>query len=464
MLNSRGTGWLKRWIFLGVLGALSLLSATTTARSQIGIGLISQQQAHRGGMQRAWFARAEVNPARSEVVRWILSGDQLLVVTNAGIIQALDANTGQSLWVTSVGNPDYPSLGPGTNEKYAALVNGSTLFVLDRSNGRILSERQVGGAPGAGPALSKNYVFVPLVTGRIEGYPLEDPKGTPWFYQSFGRVLVPPRATPESVVWTTDAGYLYVASSDPPRTRFRLETMSSFSAQPTYQSPLIYGVTMSGGVFAVDEHKAKVRWKYTTGFPSERAPAIVGEHLYVTSDEPMLHSVNAQTGLSEWEAQGISQFAAATKSHVYGVDRFGTIHVLDKQSGASLGRYPTGGKLTALVNDQTDRLYLMTDRGLVQCLHEIGATEPTYYVKPATEEEPKEEKTEPAKKESQVDQSKPTQPTGESKPEEPKTPDEENPFAAPSTTQNPFGLPTEQPPSPPSSASPFGADDENPFQ
>lgn len=447
-------------LVVGALGGLSLLLASTSASGQFGSGLISQQQAHRGGMERAWFARASVNPARSEVVRWILSGDQLLVVTNAGVIQALDANTGQSQWVTAVGNPEFPSLGPATNEKYAALVNGSTLYLLDRANGRILSERRIGGAPGAGPALSKEYVFVPLVTGRIEGYQLEDPKGTPWFYQSFGRVMVPPRTTPNSVVWATDAGYLYVARTDPPRTRFRLETMSNFVAQPAYQSPLIYGITMAGGLFAVDERMAERRWKYTTGFPTERAPAVVGEHLYVTSDEPMLHSVNAKTGLSEWEAPVISQFAAASKLHVYGVDRFGTIHVLDKESGASLGRYPTGGVITALVNDQTDRLFLMTKNGLIQCLHEIGATEPTYYVKKAVEEEePEKEAAETPVVESRVDRPEPTRPSSETE-EEDATGDEGTPFGLPSTPQNPFGLPTEEP----SGANPFGVDDENPFE
>jgi hypothetical protein len=51
---------------------------------------------------------------------------------------------------------------------------------------------------------------------------------------------------------------------------------------------------------------------------------------------------------------------------------------------------PSDGTINALVNDQTDRLYLISDDGLVQCFHEIGAQAPLYHNPP----EPKPEATE----------------------------------------------------------------------
>jgi hypothetical protein len=47
-----------------------------------------------------------------------------------------------------------------------------------------------------------------------------------------------------------------------------------------------------------------------------------------------------------------------------------------------VGRLPVAEGLTTLVNDQTDRIFLVNDRGLVQCLHEIGVNEPTLYRQP----------------------------------------------------------------------------------
>ncbi len=437
------------------------LGVAAPAWGQMSSGLISQQQAASVGLKRAWFARAEVNTARSSVVDWILSGDQLLIVTDAGVIQAIDADTGQTLWVTQFGNPNYPSLGPDANEKFVAVINGSTLYLLDRASGRIQSERRIGGAPGAGPAVGKNFVFVPTINGLIEGYPLdlEVPKYKRWFYKSFGRTMAPPLVTPESLAWTTDAGFLYVAGAVKPGVRFRLETLGEFDARPAYRAPLIYAVSLAGEVFAVHEKEGTLQWRYMTGYPTSRAPAAVGDKLFVTSEEPMLHCVDATTGLPQWESLGLAQFAAVTKSHVYGVDRYGTIHILNIADGAPLGRIPTGGTLTALVNDQTDRLFLISDSGLVQCLHEIGADKPTYYAEPLAVNGEAAAETKPQDDEYRGDGEPATEPAA--------TPQETNPFDESATDTaggDLFGAPADEAQPPAEEESDFGTDEANPFE
>ena len=68
-----------------------------------------------------------------------------MIVTDAGVLQALDANTGKTNWVTQFGNPNYPSVGPDANDKFVAVINGSTLYLLDRASGRIQGERRSAG-------------------------------------------------------------------------------------------------------------------------------------------------------------------------------------------------------------------------------------------------------------------------------------------------------------------------------
>ncbi len=437
-----------------------LVGSADAANAQLSSGLITRQQAASVGLTRAWFARAAVDPGRSRVVDWILSNDELLIVTDSGVIQAIDANTGATRWTTQFGNPNFPSLGPAANDEFVAVINGSTLYLLERAGGRIVVSRPVGGVPGACPALSKDYVFVPTLGGLIEGYPLasDAPVGSRWFYQSFGRTTVPPLVTPDRVVWTTDAGYLYVGGADDPGVRFRLETRAEFVARPAYRAPLIYAASLVGEVFAVDEHEGKLAWKFVTGYPTYRAPAAVGDRLFVSSEEPTLHCVDANSGAQQWEVPGISQFATATKSHIYGLDRFDTIHILNIADGAPVGRIFSGGALTALVNDQTDRLFLISEKGLVQCLHEIGADKPMHYVeRPAVETKP----TEPATKEYQGD----GQPAASPAPKPAASPAAIAPAAKPAKvdkSDNPFGAPAQATP-PPVESNPFGTGDENPF-
>src|SRR4051812_35634854 len=334
----RPTGRIAAAIIAIVLASSTLLAegASLTHR------MIGQEEATRLGLTRAWFTQVRVDAGRNHVVRAVLTGDRLTVLTSAGIVQEIDALTGHTYWVAAIGKENYPSLGPTGNDKYIAILNGSTLYVLDRADGKPILVRSVGGAPGATPALASNYVFVPLVGGRIEAYPLEGKKLTPWYYQSFGRAMVPPLVTPESIVWTTDAGYLYIGDSIKPSMRFRLETGSDIVAQPGYRKPYVYLASMNGDLFAMNEKTGTRLWKYSTGFPIMRAPAAVGDRVFITSGEPALHCIDATTGNGAWEAPHVVQFAAVSKDRVYGVDDLEAFVVLDAKNGSTIARMASG--------------------------------------------------------------------------------------------------------------------------
>jgi outer membrane protein assembly factor BamB len=423
--------------------ALAVVVFTGEARSEH--RLISQDEAAHLGLTRAWFTQVRLNSAFSHVERAVLEGDRLTVLTSVGVVQELDALTGKTYWIAPIGNENYPSLGPAGNDKFVALVNGSTLYVLDRTDGKPVIIRSVSGAPGAAPALSDKYVFIPLVNGRVEAYPLGKKELSPWYYQSFGRAMVTPLVTPESIVWTTDAGYLYVGGSDKLGMRYRLETGAEIVAPPSYHKPFVFVASLSGDLFAMHEVSGTQRWKYSTGFPVTRAAAGVGERVFVTSGEPALHCINATSGAGIWEAPHIAQFAATSKDRVYGVNDFGEFVVLDAATGATLARIRSDRPIQALVNDQTDRVYLVSDDGIVECLHEVGMKVPMYHApKPVPPKEtaapagtpalpPAKAVEKPAKAPAKA---KATVPTEEPKAEEGKKPDKKGNAA---TEDNPFG-------------------------
>lgn len=356
-----------------VFGIGFIVSSTMTARVHAAGSLVTDVQLRHLGLERAWYGQVRLDPARNKVERAVLEGDRLTVLTTAGVVHEFNALTGKTIWIAPVGNPNYPSLGPAGNDTHVAILNGSTLYVLDRADGKPILIRRVGGAPGAAPGVAKNHVFVPLASGRIEAYSLVEQKLTPWYYQSYGRAMVAPLVTPNSFVWTTDAGFFYVGRTDELGMRFRLETGSEIVAPPAYGAPHVIAATSNGEVFSMHELTGQRNWKYSAGFPVARAPAVVGNKVFVTSDEPTLHCIEATTGKGIWEAPKVSQFAAASAKRIYGVDDLGALVVLDANSGTMLGRMPTSSSTDALVNDQTDRVYLVSLDGVVQCFHEIGA-------------------------------------------------------------------------------------------
>ena len=350
--------------------------------------LVREDQAQRFGLQRAWFTQVEVNPGRNEVERAVLLGDELAVLTTAGVLHVLDATTGATRWIERIGKPRYPSLGPAASDKHLAIINGSTLFVFDKATRREILRKPIGGGPAAGPALAGDIVFVPLFNGQIEGYSLDDTKGVPWVYQSAGRLFMRPVTTENRVIWASDAGYLYGADNQGEGIRFRFESLSPIAAPPATKSPYVFAVAEDGYVFALNEETGRLRWRYATGWPAHYSPVVIGDDLYVATDEPALHCLSTEDGSLHWAAVGVSQFVAASPTRVYGMDHYGSLLILDGRSGVILGQASGQEGTTAVVNQQTDRLYLVSDTGLVQCLHEIGQQQPFLHAPPKVEEPP----------------------------------------------------------------------------
>ena len=139
-----------------------------------------------GLMQRGWVGQAELNRARGRIQHVVVDFDLLFVQTSLGVLQAFDAESGKTRWAWQVGRPDYPSSLPGANQSLVAVINGSRLYVLNRADGEVVWEQQTRGAPGTGPALSKERVFVPMIGGKVESYELESKQNNrrPWMYAS----------------------------------------------------------------------------------------------------------------------------------------------------------------------------------------------------------------------------------------------------------------------------------------
>lgn len=478
-----------RRIYEYTILALLVLSAGI-AQAAPGVQIIHETAAARHGLTRPWFTQAQVDRTRGKIQSIVLFDDTLFVQTDRAVLQALDAATGSTLWVKEVGRRNFPSMRPSANGDMVAVINGSTLYVLDRRTGRLLWQREVEGVPGAGPALSQQRVFVPMTDGIVLAYRLEavtdpavemgllDPKSEddakklearrlenlrlqqdlkpPLACQSFGRAMVQPLVTRETkgeeyVVWPTDRGYLFAGrinrkDEDYFEMVYKLETAADITARPTLlpaaseeasDSAIIFAPSQDGFLHAIREQSGTSMWRFSTGEPVVKPAAPISDKVYVTTQLGGMYCLAVQTGQQLWWAPGIMKFLAASKDRVYAEDTKGDIVVLHAQSGGRLDVIPAAGLAIKMMNLQNDRLFLAADSGLVQCLHEIELEQPILHrPKPAPKvEEPKAKPETPAK----TEQPKPA--AGDpSNPFGGAAPAADNPFggAAPAA-DNPFG-------------------------
>lgn len=420
--------------------------------------MISETVAAEHGLSRPWFTQVQLDETRGHLQDLVLYEGTLYAQTDKAIIHAIDAETGKTLWWKQVGEPRHPSMTPGADRDWLAVVNGTRLYVLNRFNGDLLYRKDLSETPGAGAALSAQRVYVPLRSGLIVAYRLEPPIDPaqedkmdlpsaeppmseterreklqlradlydPLFCQSYGHARVQPLVTRESareeyVVWPTDRGLLNVARIKRPAgnlmaLEYRLETGATIVGRPAYLPPnpkvpgdsgLIVAVSRDGFVYTIQEKSGELLWRFSIGEPIVESPAVFEDRVYVSAQLGGMYCLAIKTREDLWFAPDIVQFVAASKTKVYTADRLGRLVVLNAQNGVRLNVISTVNMPIRLLNTQTDRIYLADKRGLIQCLHEVGQTEPIVYGKdrkqaeetPTVEPKGTGEAQKPAKKE-----------------------------------------------------------------
>ena len=105
--------------------------------------------------------------------------------------------------------------------------------------------------------------------------------------------------------------------------------------------------------------------------------------VYVIPEIGGMYQLSAVNGSQIWWAAGVRRFIAASATKVYAADIAGRTLVLDARTGLLLDALPTEPLNFKFVNYQTDRLYLGTDTGMLQCLRETQQVAPLLHLAPS---------------------------------------------------------------------------------
>jgi outer membrane protein assembly factor BamB len=365
-----------------------------------------------------------------------------------GLVHALDGETGRTLWVSSIGNAAYFTTAPAANDKFVGICNGSTIYVMQADDGAVVWTRPAIGSPGAGPALTDEYIFVPMVNGQVESFLLEDPKRPVSVYKSFGRTMVQPVTSSNSVAWPTDSGNLYVSLAHAPGLRFRMHASDSIKSAPAFLEDKIFAASYDGYLYCLDEKKGNVRWRFTTGEPMIQSPVALGDKVFVISARGNMYAIGADTSIELWGASGIADYLAGNDKRLYCRDIRGNLAVLDAATGRRLGTVPAPHSDIPVLNTQTDRILLVSSTGLVQCLRETDLPFPVvhYMIEPqkkAAKAAPQAQGQKTDAKDQQMPDNDPFGPGGG------------KPAAAPAASADPFAAPAAKPAAPAAGADPF---------
>ncbi len=428
-----------------LLGCVWAMCAASVSAQGLWKGsIIPQDVANSRGLQRQWISHTDFNPYCNvaEHLNGILyDRGTLFTVTDQGTIQALDAETGKTLWVMYVKTKGRIVQGLAASKYYVAFTSGSTLYVLNRGNGRVLLDADIPAIPNNDLVLGEMRAYVPAINGLVYIFnlqPMEDPFeefgvsesmltdkerqarkeefinslrlvksfSEPISIRSIGDLKVSPIVTRcndafEYVVWPTGSKLVTLCEVDirgdeTVDERYNIPLMGEVvcplsykpynTAQPN-NSGIVYAGTTEGFVYAMRESSGTVLWRFPTGEYIKETPVYVDGELFIITALSGMYCVDAEVGgdgktaEAKWWAPKIAKFIACSKNRVYALDNTRTLVILDRISGQRIASLPMMDYKFIFTNTENDRIYFATETGLVQCLREVALGTPLDYSK-----------------------------------------------------------------------------------
>jgi outer membrane protein assembly factor BamB len=375
-------------------------------------------------LEVAWRVDLPMESRRDGIVSIQNTGRQILAQTRGGVVALFDAETGRPVWRVHIGEPYRIAFPPAFNSTSVFAINGTVLYALDRSSGALLWQLSLPGGLAEPPLADEEYVFLLTGTGVVYAYrpstvevltkvtPFALPpaygerdlsvKGDERFVQQTRpiphwdvstrlRLDLPAVQSPENVLISGPGGEL-LGLAKVPREYFRPEVYRFPLETPLLAGPATFGSIAyfpgrDGYAYAFDMTKARIVWRQIVGTsPLTRTPVVSEQDVFVVSEREGMSRLDRETGTPLWRipvgnrlqsAQSDAAiFLSASPKFVYALDRSGLLLVLDRARGFVLSRLDVRDYVVPVVNDQTDRVYLAANSGLLLCLRDRDYPQP----------------------------------------------------------------------------------------
>ena len=269
------------------------------------------------------------------------------------------AATGRQVWRINVGQK--LSAGPGADEEHVAVGTDKGDVLAFDANGKPAWTAQVSSEVVAPPRIADGVVVVFSGDGRIYGLSAADGK-TKWVHQR-GNPALTIRNTAGGVtsrggVFTgTPGGHLLAldvttgsvgwdATVASPKGATELERIADITRLPLIDSQQACAVAYQGRVACFDILRGNLLWSRDMS----SLAGLTGDErdLYITDDKGSVHALDKTSGASIWKQDALAERKIGgpqlVGDFVGVVDAEGYLHLLSRTDGAYVGRLATDGQ------------------------------------------------------------------------------------------------------------------------
>lgn len=303
-----------------------------------------------------------------------------------GVITAIDGETGEMLWQSSVPRGDLPIYGPGVSDDFVTVVNGNSFYAMDLKTGNMINSGRLAFTPVGAPSSLETRIIVPSTDGRLVGYNVENPVIAPVVLRAGteNRRGLSISANRDFMAWTSKNALFLVHNENVPKLWSRVNVEEPMDSKPIATAQGFVFSSMYGTVIhATTARTGSYLWRVNLAMPTNRTPVVDSKHAFVLSDDGRLVALDLNTGVQIWGSYvgHIDQIVGTGKEHLYVQNDRGSlsrIRIADGQVDASTSAIVD----MVIPNSVTDRLFIATKDGHISCLRETGAMQPTVFNPP----------------------------------------------------------------------------------
>jgi len=150
---------------------------------------------------------------------------------------------------------------------------------------------------------------------------------------------------------------------------------------------------LGGFLYAIEEESGRIQWRFSAGEAIRKAVYVGSDAVFVVTELGEMSCVDREKGIARWRITEVDHFVAQSPTRVYVKDHFGRLLILDASTGNILTTIRMEPLKHLAANTVNDRIYLGTDRGLVQSLRESDLEKPVPLIEKVMEEKTAEVKT-----------------------------------------------------------------------
>ncbi len=318
-----------------------------------------------------------------EVVEVTIPSIRLVFVTNDGLVQTFDAETGALKWSSPCGRASAPAHPGAVSPAGVSIIHGRNLYLLDWQSGKQLLNKELSYGSSVALAVCNDLAYVSDFRGRLQVYGLGRTI-KPWSSQINGRAVGQPVTLADQsfcAIASTD-GYVYtMTAGEQPGLWTRYETNSAISGSLAAGNGAFYAGTGDGLLTKISlaERLGGLDWEFPSGETITSPALVVGKRVLVATEGGAVHCIDDESGFAIWSKEGlrIAQPIAAVGSSFLCSTHSQEIYALDMETGTVTGRTMPSNIDSVVVNQVSDRLYVVGPNGRVQCLRPRGGVLPT---------------------------------------------------------------------------------------